>query len=821
MAGFQTPPAFMPGGRTSLPEIREDRSTGTSRRKDSQYPKSEAPLVTEAAVSPASFLSATSQGFMAATASSPPPPEPTKALPSSSPPAQDEGPSSLLAPPTAFSSGPRSSPTVLASPTARHTPQPVTCTVTNTTTALHHSPSQEPSHPEVQPAKQREADRPLLLGASYRAAVLRRASLRELAALRSLRLRSFSGEWVNRGQMLLTPLLSRLRSSSSGGSPQRPLETTPMQRQTNGQVAAGSIALADPVRLPEQQQHPSKLELNHDHGNAPSLGQNVQSLSLSATSPPADPVPSTGQSPAFKTAGLSQREEASQMAGKHGAFQTTVFYLVLLVAFVLPFHTLPLRMANHDVDHWCARPAHLRNMSVELWKEVMIPRNKDGHFSRCRMNAEWNTTGVATVPCLKWEYAKTTYGATIVQDFEMVCERAWFLPLSCSAFAVGAVFTLVVSGPVADRMGRKPVIQFSVVVLQAAGLVIVFSSITNSFIAMRLLQGAATSTLFSTSFVLLIEVLSAEHRTLYSIAAMMGKVFGAFIVSVMMWANFSWYTLQLTSLLPCFLMLNLFTVILESPRWLLARGNLEDAETVILQAAMLNGQSLFEVRQQWVRTRRDFERTRPDTNVQDVPGEEQRVRGRRRTRVIMYYLWTVTAIASEAALLKIHYLDWYPGALLALSSLLAFPTELIAIVSAARLGRRASQSWALGLAAVACFVAATLSDDSIAPSAALLLVASVSVDASQTVGTLYTAEIYPTVVRCTGLAHCKCFSAAASAATPVAVYLGLLPVSSVPLGVVSVMCVSAAYLAMHLPDTLECGVLPDNIADVPFRATAG
>ncbi|KAL3216915.1 hypothetical protein MRX96_051125 [Rhipicephalus microplus] len=68
---------------------------------------------------------------------------------------------------------------------------------------------------------------------------------------------------------------------------------------------------------------------------------------------------------ALKTAVCSQ---------KHGAFQTTVFYFVLLVAFVLPFHTLPLRIVNHDVDYWCARPSHLHNVSPEMWKEVMIPQ---------------------------------------------------------------------------------------------------------------------------------------------------------------------------------------------------------------------------------------------------------------------------------------------------------------------------------------------------------------------------------------------------------------------------------------------------------------
>ncbi|KAL1434012.1 hypothetical protein MTO96_001820 [Rhipicephalus appendiculatus] len=744
MTGFQTPPSSMPGEISSAQEFQDVRSSSPTKSNDLRQPKTQVPLLTKAAASPLLLPLAFSQETTGVAAS--PSTAPLPASPSSASSGVD-GPSPLPPPSTVSSSRPGWSPTVLASEPAAS--QPGTCAVPNSTTAPLHSQTRVPSPPEVQPGKQRDAERPLLQGPSDRAAAKRRMSLRELVALRSMRLRSLSGQWVNRGQMLLTPLLSHLRSSSASGSP--PRSQQPAQQQTNGQFAAGSAASDERARLPEPHPQPSKLRWRDerlDHpDSAPCVGQNIPSSSRTVGSLPADPVQRSRHFPALNAAGRSQCEEPSQQVEKHGVFQTTVFYFVLLVAFVLPFHTLPLRIVNQDVDHWCARPARLHNVSPEMWKEVMIPRSEDGHYSRCRMNAEWNTTVIVT------------------------------------AFDVGAIFTLIVSGLVADRLGRKPVIQFCTIVLQASGVVILFSTIMNSFIAMRLLQGAASSTLFNTSFVLLVEVLSPEHRTLYSIGAMMGKVLGAFIASVMMWAKFSWYTLQLTSMLPCLFMLKIITVILESPRWLLARGNVEEAEAVILQAATLNGQSLFEVRQQWARTRRDFRAGRLDAAAQDAHCEAQRVRCRRYNSVILYYLWMVTTVASEAASLKIHYLDWYPAALLALSSLLAFPTELVAIVSTARLGRRAFAVLVAG------------------PCRSRLLRG--RHPRRRQLGTLYTAEMYPTVVRCTGLALCKTFSAVVSVATPLAVYLGLLPVFSVPLGVVSIMCVTAAYLAMRLPDTIE------------------
>ncbi|KAH8020748.1 hypothetical protein HPB51_003320 [Rhipicephalus microplus] len=756
MASFQTPPTSVPRELSTAQEFEDVRGSSLMKVSELSQPKTQVPSLTKAAGSSLSLLSPFSQEFTGVTAS--PPARPSLASISRASSSAD-GPSPLPPPSMVSSSYPDLSSMVLVS-TAEPAPaasQPGACALPNSTMASLHSPNEVPSSPEVQPTRQRDTDQLVLMGPPRRAAAKRHMSLRELAAIRSmhLHLQSLSGQWVNRGQMLLSPLLSHLRSSSASGSLQRPQEPT-QQQQTNGHVAVRSTATDERGRLPEKpHQRTSKLHwrdewLDH-HDSAPCAGQYIPSSSRTLGGLPADTIQSKRHFPALKTAVCSQ---------KHGAFQTTVFYFVLLVAFVLPFHTLPLRIVNHDVDYWCARPSHLHNVSPEMWKEVMIPQSEDNHYSRCRMNAEWNTTGVATVPCLKWQYAQSPYGVSIVKDFNLVCERAWYLPLTCCAFDAGAIFTLIASGLVADHLGRKPVIQFSTVVLQASGAVIVFATIMNSFIAMRLLQGAASSTLFNTSFVLLIEVLSPEHRTLYSIAAMMGKV-----------------------------------------------------------AATLDGRSLFEVRQQWARTRRDFDEGCLKSVAPDAHCEAQRARCRRHNSIILYYLWTVTTVASEAASLKIHYLDWYPAALLALSSLLAFPTELVAIVSAARLGRRASQGWALGLAGLACLVCGTLGDDSVVLSAALLLVASLSVDASQTVGTLYTAEMYPTVVRCTGLAMCKTFSAVASVTMPLAAYLGLFPVSSVPLGVVSIMCVTAAYLVMWLLDTMECATLPDQLAEAPLNVS--
>ncbi|XP_077532272.1 uncharacterized protein LOC144144626 isoform X2 [Haemaphysalis longicornis] len=254
--------------------------------------------------------------------------------------------------------------------------------------------------------------------------------------------------------------------------------------------------------------------------------------------------------------GACLRDKAlSRLHIRHGPFQRNAFHFGLIAAFVLPFHTMPLQIAQQDVDHWCARPLSMGNVSYEQWKPQMIPRGSDGHSNRCRMFAEWNSTSAATVPCSTWDFAKPAYGASIVERFQLVCENDWLLPVSCSMFPIGAIVALLVFEPVADRLGRKPVIKFFVPLLLASVLIALLITGLSTFLITRFLVGVAATTLFTTSFALVVEVLSPNYRTLYSMAVLLGTVFGGFITALMIWLGFEWSALQLVSVLPCLVML--------------------------------------------------------------------------------------------------------------------------------------------------------------------------------------------------------------------------------------------------------------------------
>ncbi|XP_077532271.1 solute carrier family 22 member 7-like isoform X1 [Haemaphysalis longicornis] len=508
--------------------------------------------------------------------------------------------------------------------------------------------------------------------------------------------------------------------------------------------------------------------------------------------------------------GACLRDKAlSRLHIRHGPFQRNAFHFGLIAAFVLPFHTMPLQIAQQDVDHWCARPLSMGNVSYEQWKPQMIPRGSDGHSNRCRMFAEWNSTSAATVPCSTWDFAKPAYGASIVERFQLVCENDWLLPVSCSMFPIGAIVALLVFEPVADRLGRKPVIKFFVPLLLASVLIALLITGLSTFLITRFLVGVAATTLFTTSFALVVEVLSPNYRTLYSMAVLLGTVFGGFITALMIWLGFEWSALQLVSVLPCLVMLRRSQSVVESPDWLVARGRFDDVEAVLTHAATLNDENLMELRQRWKRTRRELEQDQSRVIPPCECSEKLFLRGGGRNSVILYYIWTIEMLGSQAGSLRIHSLGFYPAAMLALGAALSLPAQLAAIVSAARIGRRKAQAGALGCAAIASVAAATIADEDVISSMAALQVANMGMNASSFINTLYTAEVYPTVVRCSGLGLCTAFSMAASIITQLIFHRGLIPTSWLLSAVVSLLCLSGAVLVLTLPDTKEETTLPD------------
>jgi MFS transporter, putative metabolite transport protein len=144
----------------------------------------------------------------------------------------------------------------------------------------------------------------------------------------------------------------------------------------------------------------------------------------------------------------------------------------------------------------------------------------------------------------------------------------------------------LLTGPVADRFGRRPIFAYNMVLLAAVSVLQAFAGSSAALLALRLAIGFLLGTDYVVSKALLTEFIPRRLR---------GRVLGFLSVA---WAGgyacaygvgfamgnsdpHTWRWMLITSALPCLIVLPLRLTMPESPLWLASRGRSEAAARVV------------------------------------------------------------------------------------------------------------------------------------------------------------------------------------------------------------------------------------------------
>ncbi|KAH7966385.1 hypothetical protein HPB49_015895 [Dermacentor silvarum] len=274
-----------------------------------------------------------------------------------------------------------------------------------------------------------------------------------------------------------------------------------------------------------------------------------------------------------------------------GVFQRRLLILSAITIFLLNGNAVLLPLISRDVDHWCKRPAAY-NVSADAWKNDAIPVGADGRHSRCHVFENTgdspNDTG-NVVECYEWDYDQAQASTSVISVWNMVCHRRALLAATMAAQHAGSGVFLLLSGAVADLFGRMPVQLVAVtatIASTAAGCLApnyALYTLAQFFVS----GGASVST--AVTLLVCFEVTVHEHRPLYLIfAATASFVLGDLWFVTIRSLQISWALKQAVFLSPTLLLLATFGAAQESPRWLIAKGNLKEAKATMLIAAEMN-----------------------------------------------------------------------------------------------------------------------------------------------------------------------------------------------------------------------------------------
>ncbi|KAH6925182.1 hypothetical protein HPB50_001488 [Hyalomma asiaticum] len=546
---------------------------------------------------------------------------------------------------------------------------------------------------------------------------------------------------------------------------------------------------------------------------------------------PVDLIPPTG------AAGLAPLERSNAAPGRtahaedpnspvsDGRYQLEALFCATCSHLVMLCHNLLHNIVAPQADHWCRPPAEYANLTLAQWRSVSEPSDDRGQPRRCERFVPPLSVLAAnrtTLPCDSVVYDASSHGRTIVGDWNLACDRGWLLPASFAAYMWGAALGALVAGHVADKVGRRPATLVATFGLLGCGMGICFADTFLEFAALRFGVSAFVCGVQVTTYVLLFEVTARARRTLYCVVATgVGLTFGPILVYALVELSRSWVVTQAIVMLPTSLLgLAVLCTTEESPRWLLAKLDLQRTESAALQAAMLNrgGDLQDALTDRRLQTAQAQSHSLPKTANPEASKDRGgclllRPRLLRPVVAVLYWCW-FTALLSyySHAMMRARFgVGTATASWLNLTAVvLQMPGSVATYLSMRRLGRR-STLWLLLclLSLVAAMDAVMLSARGHRDHAVLFLYALTGVLVDQYVMLLfaYSVEIFPTCSRgaaVSGANFCGRLGAASAPALSSLLGAAGLGGEAVPeIALLSLMAALAGLGALSLPDTVS------------------
>lgn len=500
--------------------------------------------------------------------------------------------------------------------------------------------------------------------------------------------------------------------------------------------------------------------------------------------------------------------EVSDLIGGYGPWQRNIFVLLFLASIPSAWHNLQMTfMAPRGVEFWCAPPSNLK-VSHEEWINKSAPPEELGVDARCYVMPYWRLEPNATIhesdltKCISWEYNSTFYPSTVINEWNLVCDREWLISFSKSIYNVGYLIAVLVFGQLSDSVGRRPTLLFSYVLNVSAGILSAFSPSFAMFCILRFFTAVGGGGFYTVSFVILLELVSPSYRSMVGIAINFGWCLAFISLPGVAWIVRDWFWMQLALTIPKLLFIPVFWMVPESPRWLLIRNEKEKFKRVVSKAARKNGisESFVESEMEKLLIKTDeiiSSSTKSTTTVFDL-FKTPRLR---RSTLILFYNWLVNSFIYFGLSYNTGDLSPDPYISFFLSGAVEFPAYLLTMKVIQRAGRRRPLAYGMMVGGAACALAIPIPADFVWIKAFFPLVGKFCITATFATAYVYSAEIFPTVVRNVGLGTGSTIARIGSTVAPFVRELGDSTFLCLPDLIYSLLSVTSGGLIFFLPET--------------------
>ncbi|KAG7509281.1 organic cation transporter protein-like [Solea senegalensis] len=498
--------------------------------------------------------------------------------------------------------------------------------------------------------------------------------------------------------------------------------------------------------------------------------------------------------------------------GGFGRFQKTLYVWICLPQIFLAFHMLVSVFTGAVPPHLCrsTRPS----AAAPAFSNFSLVAVPDGRpdlsctFSLNHSDSE-TTNRQPTGRCQGgWDYSTETFKSTVVTEWDLVCDSATMNNVGSSIYMFGLLVGAAVFGSLADKYGRRTIILVNLATQAVFGVGAAFAPNFYIYTAFRFMVGTSVSGVIINAFVLGTEWTGSKHRMLAGIITDYFFGVGYILLAAVAYLIRDWRKLQLTISAPGFLFIFYVWVLPKSARWLMANDRKEEAWELIQKAAHMNGQPLA----------KDLEMCKGHENTEKTEVKKKhscidllRTPKMRKQSLIVFYLWFVNVLVYYGLSLNISDFGMNIYLTQMVFGLVEMPARTITLFTLNR-SRKISQLAFLAVGGTACLLTVFIPSDLSVIKSVLAIIGKFGITASLSIIYVYSAEVFPTVIRQNGIGMGSMCARTGGVLAPM-MYLLRNISPHAPMVLCGVCPLLGSALTLLLPETAN-KPLPDTIEDI-------
>ncbi|KAE8752452.1 hypothetical protein FOCC_FOCC000923 [Frankliniella occidentalis] len=512
--------------------------------------------------------------------------------------------------------------------------------------------------------------------------------------------------------------------------------------------------------------------------------------------------------------------------GEFGRYQKILLWFVCLPACIpCGFCAFNQLFMADTPPHWCRNlelENVLPNISQEHRKMLSIPADgPNGTYRSCaRYSVNWTAllksmspydlepnSSWATEPCYDgWEYDTSEITSSIVIDFDLVCSKDIYPTIGLAALNTGGPVGVYLFGVLNDRLGRRLSFFLCLATLIIGSIFTAAAPEFWSWAVSRIVVGLTIPAIYQIPFIIsALELVGPNYRSFVTVMTCLFYTLGLVLLAGVTYLVRNWVTLALATSLPFLVYFIYWWFLPESPRWLLAKGRLEEASKVLETLARVNQHELPESFKQKLKQRMMLHRTK---------SEEKRLK----EGPSVFALCKTPNMRLKTTLITLNWfannmvyvgLSYYGPALgnneylsFLLSSLVEIPSYLACWVVMDWWGRRWPLSICMILSGISCIVTVLLPEDAVTATLVLYLFSKFAISASFLIIYPFAGELYPTQMRGVGIGASGYIAGLGLILIPFITYLGRENLV-LPLVIMGAISVLGGLTGLRLPETLH------------------